>query len=268
MSSYKRAAKSLSKRQRRAIRATLVRWSRNSSPGREIVRNIDPLERFLPSDNMKQILTVIYEARNERLDRLEALYASECYKHVRTGGKIRCPAPIAVGRAVEKEVFIEYLRKLPYFGTAQAAEDFVKRLVKKDSLSKGEASQLMSAYSGWVTWDDSTLGPDPFCFARSAISAEIVRASLGLDPDGKWRGKPLLLLVYRSSDLDLYRPTVADAGLYLFFEPPPSGLDAHGLTKPRPPGMNRPISGLQPRPEAVHGPCTFKLLQLPVEEVN
>jgi hypothetical protein len=148
-----------------------------------------------------------------------------------------------------------------HFRTKAHARDFLERLLSGDTPTKAEAAILMSEYSAWVTWDEDGKTADPFRFARTAASADLVRASLGLDPQNRMKGKPLLLFVYSShSGLDLFRPTIADAGLHRFFEPPPIGNDDYGLTKTWPPAMAKSLPTLLPRPEAIHSPIAFEHL--------
>lgn len=261
--SYNAAIRYFGPRQQAAIRTTLIRWSRDDL-GRELVRNINPLERFIPPDNMKSLLSVIYNARRKGLDELAILYKEECFKpvNIRVGGLVRGVRPMTIGRAVEKQAFVYYLYKKQRhcFRTKAMAHDFIQRLLSGDTMSATESSVLMSEFSAWVTWNDMPSATDPFEFARSTGLAEMIRACLGLDPEGRMTGKPILLLIYKRRT-ELYRPTIADAGLYRFFEPPPIGIDAHGLTKTRPPGMSTSVYSSMPRPEAVHAPQPFSHLE-------
>jgi hypothetical protein len=262
--SYDAAIKRFGSRKQAAIKATLIKWSKDAL-GREVVRNINPLERFLPPESMTRLLSVIYNARSKGLDELAILYQAECYKTENTlaGGSITIAKPKIIGRAVEKQAFVNYLyeKQRHCFRTRAIAKDFVQRLIAGDTMSKAESSVLMSEFSAWVTWNDISSDLDPFAFARSSNLAEMVRACLGLDPENRMKGKPILLLIYQShAALELCRPTIADAGLYRFFEPPPIGVDAHGLTKAWPPGMGKSISTPTPRPEAIHAPQLFSNL--------
>jgi hypothetical protein len=175
-----------------------------------------------------------------------------------------------IGRAVQRDSFV--LRLLQdhggYFHGEKGADDFVNRLRRGDSMSAYEQSILMSAWSSWVTWDEKTPAGDPFGFLGSH-KADEVRDCLGLDPERRSDGKPLLLLVYRRlPGVELYRPTIADAGLHRFFEPPPVGFDAHGWTKTRPPAAEPAGRLAKPRPEALHKPLPLSCIALPVRELS
>jgi hypothetical protein len=106
----------------------------------------------------------------------------------------------------------------------------------------------MSIHGAWATWDFDDSASDPFRFGKDA---DHIRASLGLDPENWWGGTRLVLLVYKPpATLVLCRPTVSDAGLHLFFAPPPAPQEQYGLTKVwQSPGQKYdPL----PRPESIH----------------
>ena len=240
-------------KQRTAIRKVMLRWSRVEL-GREIVRNLNPLERFLPAADMQPILAVILRFQSKPITSLPASYRDECYLHTRQGGEVMSPKPAVLGRAVERRSFVDWLykRHRTFFRRRAFAEDFVRRLVAGDPLTAYELAMPMSEYSAWVTWDKLS---DPFAFA---VDADHLRACLGLTPPDRWSGHPMVLLVYpRHGGLTLNRPTIADAGLHQFFEPPPEGHDGHGLTKTWPSSLRKLSAAPSPRPEAVHAPETM-----------
>lgn len=246
-------------RQQAAIRKVLLRWSREDELGREIVRNVNPLERFLPADDMKPILAVVYGFRSKSITALPDAYQLECFNHTRQGGEVSDPKPTFLGRAVERDAFIGWLYKKyrGYFHTRAFVRDFVRRLLSGDPLTTYESAILTSPYSAWVTWEKSPSPTDPFGFA---VDADHLRACLGLAPP-RWHGRPAILIVYeRNPGLTVHRPTVADAGLHRFFEPPPIGNDEHGLTKTWPSSLRKLSTAPIPRPEAVHAPDTMERL--------
>jgi hypothetical protein len=270
MGSYQKAIASFSAEEAVSIEAALVRWATEDDMGREIVKNINPLERFLPKDDMREILDIIRQSSNDPLPVLKKRYDRECHRHVLLGGPVKCPKPVLIGRAVQRDYFVLWLYREhgAYFHNERMAQDFVARLRRGDSLSDYESSILMSAWSAWVTWDEKSADADPFGFMESE-NAEEVKGSLGLDPERRWDGKPLLLLVYhRLQNVELYRPTVADAGLHRFFEPPPIGHDSHGWTKTWPPGMQSSKLRLKPRPEALHRPVPMRCIAQPLRELK
>jgi len=144
--------------------------------------------------------------------------------------------------------------------------DFVERLTRGDHLTMAERRLVMTRYAAWATWDLN--GESPFSFVRFNRADE-VRACLGLSL--RDQGQPLLAFEYsRAADVELFRPTVADAALFPYWSPPPDGEDRYGLTKTWPP--DTPISGLPvfgpvPQPEALHQPVSLDHLSLPVREL-
>jgi hypothetical protein len=242
--------------QRKRIRARLRLWSRDGAGGK-IVRNLQALERFLPATDMRDLLLAIDSgAGHPHLDirHLEIQFDNECHKHVMRGGAVRCPRPSLVGRAVERDVFAIWLKQTKFFHTDSQVRDFLLRLNSGGPLSASESHLLMSRFGAWVTWRDAPLNPDPFGFTRR-LSAIRIRACCGLDPQRRFSGKPLFLLVYQChSGLFLFRPTIADAGLHELFQPPIVPESRHGWTQTWP--REKSLRGFKPvsRPEAIHPP--------------
>ena len=263
LSSFAHAIVLFSSSAQSQIQAALKRWSTQDDLGREIVRNLNPLERFLPPDAMKVLLDAIRKAHKLTVDQLILGYRDACYTQTMRGGSIKCVPPTLVGRAVEKDIFVWFLfrSERKFFKIKANASDLVDRLLIGDKLTPKETGILMSQFAAWVTWNDKG-SADPFDFAADAFH---VRACLGLD-NKRRVDKPLLLLVYSlAAGLSLVRPTVADAGLHSFFEPPPIGIDEHGWTKTWPAKLARTKTKAKPipRPEAIHSPVPLAYLKSP-----
>lgn len=237
-----------------ALMSTLDGWSHNRK-GKVIISNLE-LERFLPVDEMFQLLDVVRAAHAESLETLERSYDNECHKHIARGGMIPSDiSPQVIGKAINRDFLAKWLiKEYPAkFINEAVFEEFIERLIAGGPLDDYEKSfSLGSRYLIWVTWNVSNPTDDPFHFVRAGLSDE-VRANLGLEPT---IGDRLLLFVYeRRNIIDLHRPTVADAALFTFFQPPPSSEDKWGLTRPWEPsflGANAEECDIQPRPEAVH----------------
>jgi hypothetical protein len=269
MNSFMKAIVFFSRDAADRIETALHRWATGDDLGREIVKNINPLERFLPKEDMRELLEAIRRCESGEFAELADSYEHECHRHTLSGGRVRGRQPILLGRAVERSTFVMHLYRVhwKYFGTEQNVEDFIDRLRVRDSMSPYESKILMSSFAAWVTWDELSDG-DPFSFLESG-TAEEIRACLGLDFSDRWRNKPILLFVYkRSAGLELNRPTIADAGLYRFFEPPPVGREEHGWTRTWYPGMSKVKFRLKPRPEAVHACEPMGHLVLPLRELR
>jgi len=128
-------------------------------------------------------------------------------------------------------------------------------------LSTNETSLFMTAYSAWVTWREDKSGLDPFGFKKN-VNASKVRSCCGLDPQRRHDGKPLMLLVYHADGkVELYRPTIADAGLHELFQPPLPPEHRHGWTQTWPREVAIPNFRPIARPEAVHERQTLSLIE-------
>jgi hypothetical protein len=250
---------------RLVVRARLVEWATRSDIGRVVVTNLDPLERFLPPESMARLLGAIARGASGDLGKVATAYEKACLKQVKRGGPVRLPKlPPVIGRAVERDRFVQHLlRHSDHFGGREKeVQSFVEQIILGIPLEGSQSAVLMSAYASWASWDRD-FPAAPFAFAGD--SAEKVRASMGLDPDARCDDGLLLLIYDRPDKTSLLRPTVADAGLFLFFEPPPVRFNNHGLTKPWLPGLCG-VDGYspQPRPEAIHEPVEARHLHLPV----
>ncbi len=262
--SYSRAALNLSSTERTQLEAALLNWSASTGIGRVVVPNVRDLEHFLPKRSMLALLRVVLTYAKLSWPSLEVAYQQECFKHSGRGGRVRLPAFVRLfGRAVERNYFENwlFLRHSARFPTRRDAAEFVRKLVRGGSPTPSEADLLMSDHCSWVTFSLDVHEVNPFGFFKTGL-AEEVRGCLGLNP--RLRG-PLLLFVYElPSGVRPLRPTVADAELFLFFQPPPFGIKSHGLTVPwRSEYLKAKLLllfQLAPRPEALHQPIRFKEL--------
>jgi hypothetical protein len=228
-------------------------------------------ERFLPDPAMLALITTVRVNAASALSLLRTEYVHECRKFVLEGGEVQFSAVgTQLGRAVDKQIFIDFLsQNFPsIFSSRKSAERFVNRLlIPTTRISNHEARAFMSSHAVWVTWNATNNSGDPFEFAKHARADE-VRANLGLKSARKGRSPHILLLCYKcNGNLKIYRPTVADAELYEFFEPPTDG--EHGWTVPWPPEeiSHLPAGAeLAPRPEGLHRKLTIDILDIPIRE--
>jgi len=233
--------------ERREIKELFTRWSRTNL-GRIVTSNIDPLERFLPPEDLREILLSIPRAPGVDLVAVETAYRTACIRFVRRGDDIKpSPPPELVGRAVTRGALVDTLA-MSLNDHQESAEKLVSKLLRGGPLEASERQIPMSRWAAWVTWDESGYRTDPFRFAAGRGPMHIF-ASLGLP--FRRTAEELLLLVYRPC-CRLLRPTIADAGLFPYFQPPYGGYE-HGMTLPWHREMvAEDAPEPQPRPEAVH----------------
>ena len=258
MSSYKRAMGKFNHSKRCKIDKILSSWEQKSPNGRVVAPNI-LLERFLPVDHMAEILDMIFQKGNSSLKALEDQYPFECHKHVLKGQYVDCVFPKIVGRAVEREYFVQYLLRMSNaYNLDMDIEDVIDEAIYKGSILPEEAKNIaMSPHAAWVTWNKTDSSADPYDFVQYDHADE-VRACLGLP----YRKGKLILLLYKVLHSTLRCPTIADAGLYSYFQPPGFSND-HGVTRPRL-AQDEELEKIKykpkPRPEAVHKSLTFESL--------
>lgn len=269
-SAFHRAARLLAREEIRAIESVLSHWQKDGI-GRIVAPNLRDREHFLPRKHMAALLRAVLGAKDAPTSELAEQYKLECYRHQLRGGRIRLsPQPELLGRAVDTGLFTNYLfkRYRKRFPKLSHAEDFVTRLKAGAEMDEDEEEILMSPYTAWVTWQEDNPTGDPFGFVRHGLAVE-VKAALGLDQ--RLTG-PLLLLRYkRPANVRLHRPTVADAGLFPYFDPPMLTEKAHSRTRPWPPFSVSAVPPLEicadPQPEAVHRPVKMKAISQPIDEV-
>ena len=269
---------------RDAVTLVLNRWlaDATSGIGRFVVSNVVNGEHFLPPRLMRDLVEHLLTVKNEPVNEVAETYESKCYTMTLKGGLIRTPndlpSPTVVGRAINREKLIVELYNaygqsakhapyFKYFSSPAHARLFVSDLVS-GKMEEDAKNLLMSSFGTWVTWHE-VANSSPFSWLTQNIADE-VRAGMGLD--GQSLGD-ILLLEYRVENLkELYRPTIADAGLYEYFQPPPSTYPWYGRTRPwhedmakgrRKPVLAQPVS----HPEALHEPIPFSALLLPVKSL-
>jgi len=249
--------------ERRALTALLRRWSAEPGRGRVLVANLTQLEHFMRAPTMRKLCRALLTlGPTPDIVDLEVTYLKICHRLSGKGGPARTPSGIVLGRAVEERVLEKWLCEhySARFATRAAAKRFIEKLVAGRPLKTGEQKILMSTHRAWVTFDAGS-PRHPFWFVHLDAAAE-VRVCLGLDPIPSQLGSRLLVFSYElPSGTDLVRPTIADAALFQFFQPPPFTRTEYGETRPWPRQFVRrklprdyPI---QSRPEALHDPVGF-----------
>lgn len=248
------------------ISKKLAAWSLTAPYGERIARNF-PAEHFLPDDRMELLLRFILNDFFLDSESFETEYAKECHNHVLKGGLISVtPYPKFYGAAIEKGVLIQHLTQnyTSRFPDNKEAEDFITGLKQAD-LPDDCKDLFIKQYSVWATWNevDPTSFPFEFC---STCKANEVRANLGLNK--MLIEKELLLIIYEvPKHIDVLRPTIADAELSQYFEPPHRSITKHGYSRTweRQKWMEKLNIKPEPRPEGIHLRFEFRHLQLPMQ---
>ena len=268
---FEKALRSFSNDEEEIIRTKINEWSNSFPYGQRITRNFTR-EQFLPVNSMKEVLRIILD--NEHLDiyELEDLYEKECYNHVLLGGDMDVAvSPSCFGAAIERKQFEYYLGKhyYKYFPNKQEVKEFIESLLSNTTIIGSKYSSFkkikLKVYNQWSTWNHEDLSKRPFDFANTNEAKEI-RANLGLTRIRT--SKELLLFVFEiPSTIVPKRPTVADAGLYQYFEPPLRG-SGHGWTInwQEEPSFQKKNYNLKSRPEVVHESILLESMLLPIEE--
>ena len=244
------------------IIACLAQWARSSSLGHRIYVNLER-ESFLPREGRIGLLTVFSQSTSCDANTLRDRYVAACRWSLR-GGSIRGNVrPTRIGRAVARDRLVSYLwrrYRKSVFVTLANVRRFVDRIASQGVLYPEERHLLMSEYPVWVTWDDvDPARGAPFQFGPSK-QADCARANLGLVSRRPREPRTLLLLVYKNQDIELMRPTVADAADHAYFEP--SLCSDYGRTVPWPKEIEPAACEVKPRPEALHEPVSFSLLEV------
>ncbi len=259
---WERVVTGLSDDERADIIGSATWFEGECREGRHIMPSLRR-DRFISEPAMQALASSLKSAASRGTKAVADDYRRACFRHVLSGGKITpLVMPKQVGRAIEETDFIAGL----CLANTRILQRDIRRLVLRmasNNLTGTERLALggmfMSPYAAWVTWDRTTGGAaPPFTFSSKGCADEI-RASLGLP--SRRMGKPILLVVYGgAAPSEIFRPTCADAGLYLRFEPPPApppeDHDHFGLTKPWeefPDATYEP----KPQPEGVHAKLAF-----------
>ena len=223
-------------------RRDLDSWGTGDSRKTRIKINLE-LEHFLPPASLEQIFEVILEdvqaLPTEDVTSFENNYQETCKNYLLQGGEIT-RKPKMVGTAINKPIFKGFLKKQAQERNIildeQEAENFIKALLKTDDeslkrfLTEDKLELLVKRYNIWVTWD--TNSDNPFSFRKTKSPNEVrLCLALGNSRGTRFAEEDLLLLVYNSK-LKVFRPTIADAQIGGYFQPPPKDFEEHGLTYP------------------------------------
>jgi hypothetical protein len=263
-SSYSKALTimTLSDAEVNVLNQVLNDWESQSRFGQRIVRNIFR-EHFLHEDYMSTILRFILDNGQNIIlwEGFEKEYQQLCYQYTLLGGEIQIPRPQYLGTAIEYDVFYKHLSDNYKLGK-EDIKNFILSIQNANTrLTDVRKKIRLKKYGMWSTWSEHSA--EPFDYAVTDRANEI-RANMGLRREDA-RGNLLLFIYIVPPNIDLFRPTIADAGCSQYFEPP-SNFEAHGWTVAWPDDgtMNRYRQNIRPRPECVHDSITFEDVKFPI----
>lgn len=240
---YELALENFSLEEKNNIAEIFNLWSNQSSNGHRIKDNL-LIEHFLDPELISKLLLSVMNSNlsinNNDIELLENHYQDTCRKNLLRGGTIKGNIPNIVGTVINKSTFIGELQKQDKDGTIflhdpQEIENFVQSLLEPDNnffqifKTQEKTSLKLKRYNIWVTWDTDS-SKEPFAF-RQTESPNEIRLCLALAADPRFVEEDLILLTY-TKNFDIFRPTIADAQVGSYFQPPPETFHDHGLTCP------------------------------------
>lgn len=235
---------------------------------RQIAANIRA-ETALASDRLEALLNDFAQDLAGSTDPLKT-WKEVCYRHQFRGARVPPPVPAMVGRAVPIESYVKEIRVSDREQMSQAQYERLLRRVAKagTSVTPRDARILRKALLGryvlWATFRRSNPTARPF--DHLPRTTEAIRNALGMGHIGET--ETLVLMSYRTQDgttsLELFRPTIGDAGDYHYYRPHSDPGCWHGMAFPLRPDMQ----GLEPLPEVVHRECNGQTLDFPLTLVE
>ncbi len=239
-------------------------WSKKHPYGQRVAKNIFS-EHFLPEEKMNEILSFIANDASTSWKEFEVDYQKVCYTLALQGGNIKVKQrPQLFGAAVEYETFFKHLQdNYPTtFIDDTSTKDFISNLANGTLPDLRKVIRL-KRFGVWATWNLQNLSGMPFDYCNTKIADE-VRANMGLRrTDAK---TALLLFVYTiPNHIEPKRPTIADAELSQYFEPPVPTFEEHGWTRTWEFEERMSKFNLDPKPECIHDSIQLSELKLPIE---
>lgn len=233
-------------------------------------------ERFIDTPSMQKIAQFVADRPDHDIVKFLEDYALFCIGYgdpaftltLKGGSVPTSSVPKRMGRAIELDKWTDDLshdaanRDIEH---SEAKAIMERLLLKRPSVADELAfpTMNMSPWAAWVTWDlDSDGEEDPF--EKFKGDADSIRISLGLEAETP--GVPILTIAYFDHAVTaLYRPTIADAGVYPWFFPPPPQYNDHGITRPWRGWEGKRTGGRDfkaiPMPEALHERITMDALR-------
>lgn len=264
-----RVKSSLTDSEKKDLDNFLNKWGSTHPFGQIIVKNLD-IEHFLDIKNFSELVRFILFKKNDSIEDFQDEYDEKCYEYKLKGGNVKWKGkkPKYIGTAVDKLVFVEYLTRKynNIFMNNKDIYNFIEEL-KQGILSRNKKTINLKEFNIWATWNENNLNPFSFCKTEEA---DEIRANLGLPKTLKnIENNEILLFIYPiSEDINIKRPTIADAGLNQYFKPPSLSFSNHGLTCPLKDEEKFKGYNMESRPEGIHKTINLSKIILPLKFKN
>ena len=232
---------------------------------RQVVANIEA-ETALSVDDLVALLTDFASELTRGLQPPHTCWIQVCWRHQFKGPRVPSPSPAIVGRATPIGGHAKVVSDSP---GASLSPDQCEALLRKVAMAGAAAmprdmrvlcGASLGSYVLWATFCSAKPGDCPF--EHLPRTTDAIRTALGLGECAET--ETLVLVSYETQGshaaLELFRPTIADAGGYHWYRPHPLPAAPHGLTCPLMPNAG----GLAPQPEVVHRPATGERLVFPI----
>jgi len=184
----------------------------------------------------------------------EESWKDACRAHQFRGAVLTDPYPAVIGRASSIN---DYARLVSRSATTILSEAYVESMLQKIAMDGASANPremrilrraLLGEHVIWATFHPTDSAQTPF--DTLPRTTEAVRTALGLGHCSET--ETLILLTYSTSTsgntLELFRPTLGEAGDYCWYCPHQDPDSPCGMTAPLPPNVH----SLPAMPEVVH----------------
>jgi len=249
------------------IEKKLKEWSVFSKTGLRISKNIRQSEHFLPKNAMTEILQVIFDNVDSDIPALEKIFQQKCYSLIKNGGSARIDnRPNLFCTAIEHGTLLDRLLRMETkFPSKRKANNFISEHLLSSTLRRDHQKIKLKEYTIWSSWNNDNPAGPTFHYTKYDHADE-VRANHGLDM--LLKSKAIYLFSYKLPvGVDALRPTIADAGIYAYFEPPILSELNHGWTVPWHKNSRIQQYDVKPRPEVVHDSVYLEQIEFPVRKL-
>lgn len=244
------------------VRAQLLGWTQGADPQwQRVARNIEE-ETALVLPEFRRLVRCFAD-KLHRGHEPNAAWISACRESKLVGVPLATDRwPDVIGRAMTLASYASILLEDAAINRRRA-QSLIRRAVREGialtpALKRTLERTRVGRFLVWATFDGARPNQHPFeGFDHTTAN---IRAAFGLGHCGPT--EPMVLIAYRARgrDLDLRRPTVADAEDNQWYRPHSDPAHPHGWIEPLPPNAE----GLPPQPEVVHAETVAEDLIVPL----